>query len=89
MDMDLYLNPVDFQLFDRFGFYKFCLTGFGMDLDLILLGQTPRWLFSILNSIMLWHRFSRHLACFFSGRLRSSCSYCIPTCRHALCMKQR
>jgi len=37
MNMDLDLNPTDFQLCDGFGFYKFCLTGFGLDLDLIIL----------------------------------------------------
>jgi len=31
MKMDLDLNPADFQLYDGFGFYKFCLTGFGFD----------------------------------------------------------
>jgi len=25
------MNPADFQLCDGFGFYKFCLTGFGLD----------------------------------------------------------
>jgi len=37
MNMDLDLNPEDCQLCDGFGFYKFCLTGFGLDLDLITL----------------------------------------------------
>jgi len=37
MDLNLDLNPADFQLCDGFGFYKLCLTGFGLDLDLIIL----------------------------------------------------
>ena len=32
VNIDLDLNPADFQLCDGFGFYKFCLTGFGLDL---------------------------------------------------------
>jgi len=32
MNMDLNLNPADFQLHDGFGFYKFCLSGFDLDL---------------------------------------------------------
>jgi len=31
--MDLDLNPTDFQVYDGFGFYKFCLTRFRLDLD--------------------------------------------------------
>jgi len=29
MNINLDLNPADFQLCDGFGFYKFCSTGFG------------------------------------------------------------
>jgi len=31
MNMDLDLNSADFQFFDGFLLYKFCLTGFGFD----------------------------------------------------------
>ena len=40
MNMELDLNPSDFQHFqlsDGIGFYKFCLTRFALDLDLIIL----------------------------------------------------
>jgi len=37
MNTDSDLNPTDFQLCDGFGFHKFCLTGIGFDLNLIIL----------------------------------------------------
>jgi len=33
--MDLDLNPADLQLCGGFGIYKFCLTGFGLDLIIL------------------------------------------------------
>jgi len=37
VNMGLDLNPADFHFYVGFAFFKLCLTGFGLDLDLITL----------------------------------------------------
>ena len=51
MNMDFDFNPVDFQLCDGFGFYKFCSTGFGLDLYLTDLFRTSSQFWIVFRAV--------------------------------------
>ena len=76
MDMDLDLNWADFRLYDVYGSYIFCLTGFGLDLNLIILFYTSSQLSVLFQSCRLLHSACNLFIC-CSG-VSHICRNCAP-----------